>query len=145
MKSGQPFAFAALWDRWEGRGEPIESCVVVTTDANDRLRPIHDRMPVILASEDVGTWLDPDLRKYLDLEPLLRPLRSDLLEVFPVTRQMNRPAFDEPACIEPLADEPSVTAATRDPADRWKNPNREEGDRGDLDDSDDRADQLPLL
>jgi putative SOS response-associated peptidase YedK len=132
LKSGRPFAFAALWDRWKGRGESVESCVVVTTDANERLRPIHDRMPVILPLEDVATWLDPGLQKYLELEPLLRPLPSDLLEVYPVTRQMNRPAFDEPACIEPLAEVASDMGAP-------------ESTNGEPDDSADESDQLHLL
>jgi putative SOS response-associated peptidase YedK len=53
MKAGRPFAPAGLWERWSGgEGEPIESCAIITTTANELLRPFHDRMPVILAPED---------------------------------------------------------------------------------------------
>jgi putative SOS response-associated peptidase YedK len=47
MKDGQPFAFAGLWERWEGGGEPVETCTILTTEANEVVRPVHDRMPVI--------------------------------------------------------------------------------------------------
>src|SRR5512145_1766858 len=57
---GAPFAFAGLWERWQGEGsDPVESCAILTTDANDLLAPIHDRMPVILAPRDFDLWLDP--------------------------------------------------------------------------------------
>jgi putative SOS response-associated peptidase YedK len=52
MKDGEPFAFAGLWERWEGDGQVIESCSIIATEANNVVRLIHDRMPVILAPED---------------------------------------------------------------------------------------------
>ena len=55
----EPFAMAGLWERWRGEDEQvIESCTIVVTDANDLLRPVHDRMPVILAPADYAGWLD---------------------------------------------------------------------------------------
>ncbi|MBI3462160.1 MAG: SOS response-associated peptidase [Planctomycetes bacterium] len=83
----RPFAFAGLWDRWKG----IDSCTIITTDPNDLIRPLHDRMPVILAPEDYDRWLaTPDqslLRTYgaddLAFEPLERPLTPDPLPLTP--------------------------------------------------------------
>lgn len=103
LKDRGPFAFAGLWDRWSGdpRG-PVESCTIITTEANDLLRPVHDRMPVILAQVAVSRWLDPEVRQYADLAPLLEPLPSDAVELVPVSPRVNRVANDDAACIEPL-------------------------------------------
>ena len=58
LEDGVPFAFAGIWERWEGGdGDHWETCAIVTTDANDALRPIHHRMPVILSPENHETWL----------------------------------------------------------------------------------------
>src|SRR5262249_33099246 len=60
MKDGRLFAFAGLWERWQGpEGEPVESCTILTTEANALARPVHDRMPVIVDPADFGQWLDP--------------------------------------------------------------------------------------
>jgi len=60
MRDGRPFAFAGLWERWQGDdGEPVETCAILTTEANALVRPVHDRMPVILAPEDDAAWPDP--------------------------------------------------------------------------------------
>lgn len=106
---GAPFAFAGLWERWDGAGEgaatapPVESCTIVTTDANERVAPIHDRMPVILDPADYSLWLDPKVADRPILEALLRPCPSDDLAVWPVSTHVNSPAHDDPDCLEPLA------------------------------------------
>lgn len=85
---GAPFAFAGLWERWDrgetGTGEPIESFTILTTEANELVRPIHDRMPVIIAPEDLARWLDPAAVDPADLEPLLAPFPSERLEAVKV-------------------------------------------------------------
>jgi putative SOS response-associated peptidase YedK len=102
-RQGMPFAFAGLWDRWSGGdGDPIESCTIVTTDANDLLRPVHERMPVIIAAPDVSLWLDPEVRLYAELKPLLEPAPSESVEITPVNPRVNRIQNDDDACIEPL-------------------------------------------
>jgi putative SOS response-associated peptidase YedK len=107
-RDGKPFAFAGLWDRWSGgAGDPIESCTIVTTDANDLLRPVHDRMPVILPPPDVSLWLDPDVRLYAELESLLDPIPSESVELTPVSPRVNRIQNDDSGCIEPLG--PTIT------------------------------------
>jgi putative SOS response-associated peptidase YedK len=95
-----PFVFAGLWETWRPKegGEALVTCTIITTKANARLAPIHQRMPVILEPKDHAAWLDPAN----DGRPLLRPLADDWLETVPISPRINRPANDDPACIEPL-------------------------------------------
>ncbi len=103
MEDERPFAFAGLWESWRGGREEIRSCTILTTEANDRVSNIHHRMPVILAPEDHGLWLDPDVREADPLLPLLAPYPDDVMEAYPVSRFVNRPTNDDPRCVEPLA------------------------------------------
>ena len=97
----QPFAFAGLWEHWQGDSEPIESCTILTTQANDLLQPIHDRMPVILASEDYDRWLD--LETSVDhLHALLHPYDAKAMTSHPVSSVVNSPKYDQPDCINSL-------------------------------------------
>jgi len=98
---GDPFAFAGLWERWSQPGEdPRRTVTIVTTDANDLLAPIHDRMPVVLGAEEERRWLeagDPEARR-----ALLHPPPSDELEAFPVSTAVNDPSNDTAEVVEPL-------------------------------------------
>jgi len=101
MADGSPFAFAGLWERWTGsEGETIESCTILTTDANELMEPIHDRMPVILKREDYDLWLDAEVRDPNLLKPLLRPYPSDEMIVEPVNQKVNKASYDAPDCVE---------------------------------------------
>ena len=74
MASGEPFAFAGLWDAWRNpNGEVVRSCTIITTGANELLSPIHDRMPVILPRELESLWLDHDIQDYAALAGILTP------------------------------------------------------------------------
>lgn len=96
---GRPFAFAGIWDRWrDPQGQPLHTCAIVTTAANELLRPIHDRMPVILGRSDREAWLDPT-RSPEQLRPLLRPFDGPL-EAYAVSTIVNVAANDVPECIE---------------------------------------------
>jgi len=77
-RDGKPFAFAGLWERWDKGESPIESCTIITTDANELVRPLHDRMPVILQPEDFERWLDPKEDSGM-LQALLQPLPPQLM------------------------------------------------------------------
>jgi putative SOS response-associated peptidase YedK len=103
MKDWEPFAFAGLWGIWKGNGEEVRSCTILTTDANDLVGEIHNRMPVILPPEDYELWLDPDMRETEPLLDLMRPYREDVMEAYPVSRRVNKPSNDEPSCVEPAA------------------------------------------
>ncbi|MBU6371357.1 MAG: SOS response-associated peptidase [Alphaproteobacteria bacterium] len=100
---GLPIAFAGLWERWRGaEGGAVETAAILTTAANGDVAHLHDRMPVMLAPEDVDLWLDPAApRAALDL--LLRAPPEALLEAYPVSRAVNSPANDAPGLIAPAA------------------------------------------
>lgn len=100
-----PFAFAGLWDRWQppGGGEPIESCTIITTTANQVVAEFHERMPVILDPKDYDLWLDPAVREPDRLLPLLTQLPADQMEAYPVANVVNSPAHEVADCIKPLA------------------------------------------
>lgn len=101
MRDDRPMGFAGLWESWEGPDHSaIDSCTILTTEANDVVRPIHDRMPVIVAPGDYDRWLDPTA-KGTDLLPLLRAYPSDPMEAYAVSTMVNSPAHDDPRCIEP--------------------------------------------
>lgn len=97
------FSLAGLWEHWESQeGKVIESCSIIVTNANDTLKPIHDRMPVILDSENYTTWLDPENHDSEQLKKLLNPYPATAMKAYPVSRRMNDPSHDEPDCIEPV-------------------------------------------
>jgi putative SOS response-associated peptidase YedK len=104
LRDGRAFAFAGLWEHWEGtEGEVIESCTLLTTVPNDLIRTFHHRMPVILPHEVYPVWLDPAIEEPDRLQPLLRPYPPEAMTAYPVSPRVNNPANDSPACIEPLA------------------------------------------
>lgn len=103
MKDGRLFAMAGLWERWRSpAGEWVYTCTIVTTEANERLKAIHPRMPVILAEEDERTWLDPSLGDEEYWRSLLKPYPADDMVVYPVSTKVNQVSFDAPDLIRPL-------------------------------------------
>src|SRR5262245_39923059 len=98
----KPFAFAGLWEHWDKGANPIDSCTIITTDCNKTLKPIHDRMPVILDKKDFATWLDLKTKPEA-LTALLCPAPEKLLEAVPVGLMVNNPKFDNPKCCEPVS------------------------------------------
>jgi len=99
----QVFAFAGLWERWSRGGLTIESCAILTTDANRRLAELHDRMPVVLDPRDYNRWLDPSEENPERLKPLLEPCPNDFLAFHPVGPRVNRAENEGPECIAPVA------------------------------------------
>ena len=106
-----PLAFAGLWSLWPdpATGEWLRSCSVITTEANDLIATLHDRMPVILDPEDWSTWLDPRRPDQADLRAMLHPAPSVGLELVPVSSRVNSPNNEGPELIERV--EPTVMAA----------------------------------
>jgi putative SOS response-associated peptidase YedK len=103
MADREPFAFAGLWDRWKrADGTELRTFSIITTDANQLLSPVHNRMPVILDERDWDQWLDPKVMRPEDLRPLLRPYASEPMAFYPIDRLVNSPAHDCPACLDPL-------------------------------------------
>ena len=102
MADGSTFAFAGLWEKWHSaEGKVIESCTILTTDANELLSPIHDRMPVILRPENYDVWLDPEAKQPELLLPLLIPYPAEQMAIRVVSPKVNKSAYDAPDCIEP--------------------------------------------
>jgi len=97
LPGGEPFCFAGLWERWQ----TVETCTIITTDANGLMAPIHDRMPVILSPADYGLWLDEAAQEPERLTRLLRPYAGDL-EAVPVSTLVNNVRNNSPACLEPI-------------------------------------------
>jgi putative SOS response-associated peptidase YedK len=104
MKDGEPFAVAGLWEVWEGGGAPLETCTLLTTEANELLAPYHDRMPVIVRPEDYDLWLDAGVRSAELLRPLLRPYAHEEMGAYEVSPLVNSPSNDSPRCVEPFVD-----------------------------------------
>jgi putative SOS response-associated peptidase YedK len=103
LKSGQPFGFAGLWERWQSpEGEEVLSCTIITTAANELLKAVHDRMPVILTRDAEAAWLNPNIQETEKLLALLKQFPSDELEFYPVSREVNSPQIDERRNIEPI-------------------------------------------
>lgn len=101
MRDGEPFAVAGLWETWEGDGRVLETCTLLTTEANGLLAPYHDRMPVILRPEDYELWLDSEVRGTETLLPLLRPYPHEGMTAHAVSPVVNSPSNDGPRCVEP--------------------------------------------
>lgn len=101
LADGQPFAFAGLWEHWQGEDATVESCTILTTAANELLQAIHDRMPVILPPAAYDQWLDP--KAQLDqLHSLLQPYDAEAMKTHPVSSLVNSPSNDTPECINSL-------------------------------------------
>lgn len=96
------FGLAGLWDHWRGQETVVHSCTILTTEANEALEDVHERMPVIVSPDDYDTWLDPDVKDSAVLRPLLTPYSPAETECYPVSRRVNRPDHDAPDCVEPL-------------------------------------------
>ena len=110
LRDGAPFAIAGLWERWTvpegaeltgslaelGPGDPVETCTILTTAANETVAPVHGRMPVILPRDACDPWLAGD-------DVSLAPYAPDAMTAHPVSTLVNRPANDEPRCVEPVS------------------------------------------
>ena len=103
LETKQPFVMAGLWERWSrGPDGPVETFTILTTDANDTVRPLHDRMPVILPPDTWDLWLDPTVQDPEAVQPLMVPAPDDVIAFHPVSREVNSPRNDVASCIEPL-------------------------------------------
>ena len=103
LKSGEPFALAGLWEMWRSAEDTILSCTIITTDPNELMAEIHNRMPVILPPEAYKLWLDPAERTPDQLNGLLKPYPAELMTAYPVSKLVNSPQNDSPELIEPAA------------------------------------------
>lgn len=101
IDGGKPFAFAGIWEQWWGEGKdapPLESCTIITTDANALASQIHNRMPVILSPNDYDLWLDPRVKDTSEVVPLLDQFPDERMSVRPVSTYVNNARNEGPDC-----------------------------------------------
>jgi putative SOS response-associated peptidase YedK len=102
LKDKEVFGFAGLWEEWLDKesGEVIETCAIITTAANEVLKSVHDRMPVILKAKDYDRWLNEKMTETDKLRKLLTPYPAQEMETYAVSREVNKPSNDSPELIE---------------------------------------------
>lgn len=100
LKSAEPMAFACLWETWND----IESCCIITTDANALMEPIHDRMPVILDPDQWTIWMSHQEHQKDVLLPMIHPHDPESMQAWSVSREVNRVGLrDDAGLVEPIA------------------------------------------
>ncbi len=103
MKNNHPFAMAGIWESWKSLdGNLINSCSIITTSANDLMRKIHERMPVIISHENVLDWLDVSNQNINFLKSLLHPYNPDEMIAYKVSKSVNSSKYNAPDCIQEI-------------------------------------------
>ncbi|HLU22896.1 SOS response-associated peptidase [Lederbergia graminis] len=102
LKSKEVFGFAGLWDRWQQGDQTIQSCTIITTEANDVVKDIHDRMPVILTQESEQIWLDRSIEDSELLKTQLVSYPADEMELYPISSLVNSPKNDRREIINSI-------------------------------------------
>jgi len=104
LQSGGPFGLAGLWDRWRfPDGQTIDTCTILTTEADEVVAPVHPRMPVIVGRASYGAWLDPSNRRADAVRGLVAGGAGEMLVGYTVSRRVNTPTADDPGLVEPLS------------------------------------------
>jgi putative SOS response-associated peptidase YedK len=103
LRDRELMAFAGLWEKWRSpEGDDLESCSIIVTDANELMRPIHDRMPVILAPGDWEAWLETEAKDAGGLQGLLKPYSTEAMTSWRVSTMVNSPRNDSVGCLKHL-------------------------------------------
>jgi putative SOS response-associated peptidase YedK len=106
LKTKKPFALAGLWDVWrKPDGKRVESFTIITTEPNELVRPVHNRMPVILRPEDEATWLDGSRISFAQAKSVLKPYPEELMDAHDVSPIVNSAKYDGRECILPVSDD----------------------------------------
>jgi putative SOS response-associated peptidase YedK len=102
LKSREPMAFAGLWETWTSPEGPVQSCTICTTDANDSMGHLHDRMPIILPRPSIDHWLDPSVSDPDELKPMLQQFPGDEMQTWPVGKAVGNVRNQGASLIEPI-------------------------------------------
>jgi len=105
MRNGEVFALAGLWDRWQGDGENLDSCSIIVMPANEVMKPLHERMPAIIAPAHYDLWLDPSVTDETEIMGYLDSVPASHLVTYPISSRVNSPRHDDERCIETLAND----------------------------------------
>ncbi len=101
LRGGKPFAFAGLWEIWHSpEGDELKTCTILTTDANELVGTVHQRMPILFEVDEAWMWLQPLAADAL--LALLKPFPAEKMEAYPVSRLVNDPKQDDPQCVQPI-------------------------------------------
>jgi putative SOS response-associated peptidase YedK len=104
LEGQKVFGIAGLWEVWHSPdGGEIRTCSILTTEANDFMQSIHNRMPVILPKEDYALWLSPNEEPAPVLQALMKPYEGNDLTAYAVSKMVNKPSVDAPELIQPVA------------------------------------------
>jgi len=100
MKNGSPFGLGGLWESWKDptTGEWVRTFAIITTDANELVADIHDRMPLILAQADYARWLSDEA----DPRELMKPFPAEPMRMWPISTRVNKPENDEASILDPI-------------------------------------------
>lgn len=102
-RDGRPLALAGLWEHWQDAdGNELESCTILAREANEQVKAVHERMPVIMSPDSFDLWLDIHAQKPQPLETLLAVQQAPELEIYPVSRAVNNPRADAASLLEPV-------------------------------------------
>jgi putative SOS response-associated peptidase YedK len=108
--TGKLTVLAGLYEVWRSPGgEQIRTCTVITTEANDLLAQLHDRMPVVLDEKDWPAWLGEREASEQELKSLLQPFPSELMRLWPVDRRVGNVRNNDPGLAEPIAEAARAT------------------------------------
>jgi putative SOS response-associated peptidase YedK len=102
LKSGEPFAFAGLYEENEIAGTPAGTFAIITTEPNELMQPIHNRMPVILDKDLEAEWLNPDIEPDQALKILAHHFPAGKMEAYEVSKKVNTPGFDAETLLNPI-------------------------------------------
>jgi putative SOS response-associated peptidase YedK len=104
LEPERPFGFAGLYEIWTPPlGEKLVTCTIITTEPNELVRPIHDRMPVILPKDAEDFWLDSAVEDHMRLLDLLQPYQASDMSAFTVSKLVNSVKNNSPECIQPVS------------------------------------------
>lgn len=102
LKSDEPYAFAGLWEQWKGKeNETLETFTILTTDPNELMEPVHNRMPVILEPRDYDRWLDPETTDRPPVD-LLRPFAAEKMRAWRVSDRVGNVRNNDAGLLEPI-------------------------------------------
>ena len=106
LHEDRPFGFAGLYENWKGKdGTVLQTCTIITTQPNELMIPIHNRMPVIIAREQRKVWLDKEIDDPGILMPMLSPYAAKDMDAYEVSKKVNSPSYNEPDCIRPAKED----------------------------------------
>jgi putative SOS response-associated peptidase YedK len=105
LKSDKPFGFAGLYEKWiSPDGQELRTCTIITTEANELLQPIHNRMPVIVPKDQEDVWLDTDMSDTTHVFSILKPYAHHEMVAYEVSTLVNAPQNNSPDCITPVSE-----------------------------------------